>query len=147
MDRHRPLSGFRGQMTARAPQSVLVTYNKSKTRGKDVRQGDSPGSWIWHSDFKSLHSFEHKRPRPFQGPVSILEDEMIPLLVLWVCQRSSMVDYLKAQSRRPLLRCAEMLPLVMSPSRRSVGAAKVSKELQRQGFAGHNAVHGGGQPS
>ena len=42
--------------------------------------------------------------------------------------------YLKAQSRRPLLRCAEMLPLVMSPSRRSVGAAKVSKELKRQGL-------------
>ena len=34
----------------------------------------------------------------------------------------------------PLLKCAEMLPLVVSPSRRSVGSAKVSKELKKQGL-------------
>ena len=44
--------------------------------------------------------------------------------------------YLKAQSRRPLLTYAEMLPLVMSLSRRSVGAAKVSNELKSQGLPG-----------
>ena len=135
-----------------APQSILVTYKKSKTRGKHVRPKDSPGSWIWYSDFKSLYTFEQKRLRPFQGPVSILEDdEMTPLLVLWVCQGSSMVDwqtlYLKAQSRRPLLRCAEMLRFVMSPSRRLVGAAKMSKRIGKTRFAGHQAVHGGGQSS
>ena len=69
-----------------------------------------------------------------------MEDEMLPLLVLWVCQRSSKVDwhtlYLKAQSRRPLLKCNEMLPFVIYPSRRSVGVAKVSKELKKQGLPG-----------
>ena len=43
-------------------------------------------------------------------------------------------QYFKGQSRRPLLKCAEMLSLVVSPSRRSVGTAKVSKELKKQGL-------------
>ena len=125
---------------ARTPQSIPVTYNKTKTRGKHVRPKDNPGSWVWYSDFKSLYTFEQKRLRPYQGPLSLMEDESLPLLVLWVCQRSSKVDwptlYFKARSRRPLLKCAEMLPLVVSPSRRAVGNAKVSKELKRQGLPG-----------
>ena len=42
--------------------------------------------------------------------------------------------YFKARSRRPLLKCAEMLPLVVSPSRRALGSAKISKELKKQGL-------------
>ena len=136
IERRRPLPGLRGKLPTRAPQSILVTYNKTKTRGKHVRPEDNPGSWVWHSDFKSLYTFEQNRSRPYQGPLSSMEDESLPLLVLWVCQRSSKVDsptvYLKARSRRPLLKCAEMLPLVVSPSRRAVGSAKVSKELKRR---------------
>ena len=140
IERRRPLPGLRGKLPARAPQSILVTYNKTKTRGKHVRPEDNQGSWVWHSDFKSLYTFEQKRLRPYQGPLSLMEDESLSLLVLWVCQRSSKVDwptlYLKARSRRPLLKCAEMLSLVVSPSRRAVGSAKVSKELKRQGLPG-----------
>ena len=89
---------------ARTPQSIPVTYNKTKTRGKHVRPKDNPGSWVWYSDFKSLYTFEQKRLRPYQGPLSLMEHESLPLLVLWVCQRSSKVDwptlYFKARSRR-----------------------------------------------
>ena len=53
--------------------------------------------------------------------------------------------YFKARSRRPLLKCAEMLPLVVSPSRRAVGSAKVSKELKKTRFGRSQTVHHGGQ--
>ena len=42
----------------------------------------------------------------------------------------------RLKSRRPLLKCAEILPFVISPSRRSVGVAEVSKELKKQGLPG-----------
>ena len=144
--RHRLPPGLRGKLTARASQSILVTYNKIKTREKHVRPEDNPGSWMWHSDLKSLYTFEQERLRPYQGPVSSMEDEMIPLLVLWVCQRSSKLDwqtlYLKAQSRRPLLKCNETLPFVIYPSRRSV---EVAQRVEKARFARRQAVHGGGQ--
>ena len=52
-----------------------MTYNKTKTRGKHVRPKDNPGSWVWYSDFKSLYTFEQKRLRPYQGPLSLMEDD------------------------------------------------------------------------
>ena len=66
--------------------------------------------------------------------------EAIPRTTFLNGRRSSKVDwptlYLKARSRRPLLKCAEVLPLVVSPSRRAVGSAKVSKELKRKRLPG-----------
>ena len=100
IERHRLPPGLCGKLPARAPQSILVTYNKTKTRGKHVRPEDNPGSWVWHSDFKSLYTFEQKRLRPYQGPLSLMEDE---LKVGWPTM------YFKARSRRPLLKCRSRL--------------------------------------
>ena len=134
IERHRPPPGLCEKLPARAPRSILVTYNKIKTREKRVRPEDNPGSWIRYSDYESLYTFELKRLRPYQGPLSLMEDESLPLLVLWVCQRSFKVDwqtlFFKAQSQRPLLKCAETLLLVVSPSRRSVGIAQGFKGVE-----------------
>ena len=42
VERHRPPPGLRRKLTARAPQSILVTH-KIKTREKHVRPEDNPG--------------------------------------------------------------------------------------------------------
>ena len=138
VERHRPLPGFRRNAWVSAPHSILVTCCKSKPCTTRVLPESNPSSWIWLAGFRTLYAFEQRRWRPYHGPVSIIEDEMAPLLVLWLCHRGSVVDwhtlYEKAQSRRPLLRSTSLLSFVMSPSRRSVGAARVSRELQRQGL-------------
>ena len=60
IERHRPPPGLPEKLPARTPQSILVTYNKTKTREKQVRPEDNPGSWVWYSNFKSLYTFEQK---------------------------------------------------------------------------------------
>ena len=94
--------------------------------------------------FNRFCTFEQKRFRPHQGPLSLMEDDGLPLLVLWVCQRSSKVDwptlYFKAQSRRPLLKCAEILALVVG-----CGNCQGFKGVEKTRFAGSLTVHCGGQ--
>ena len=139
-----PPPSVRRKMPAKTPQRILVTYNKTKTRERRVHPEDNPRSWVWYSDFKSWCIFEQKRSRPYQGSFFFVGEESQPFLVLWVCLRNSKVDWptlcFKARSRRPLLKCAELLPFVLSPSRRAQGSAKVSKELERPGLPGVRPV-------